>query len=106
MLKESRWCCGTETDLLGGDFQRRLLQRREPRSIDGDDLPGMKPDRSGESDRRAAHDLGVDDQAGKVRGIEAMDKSGVDIAYQSHATYYTKQGLMQLAGKKLQIWLK
>ena len=33
------------------------------------------------------------------RGIEAMDKAGVDIAYQSHATYYTKQGLMQVAGK-------
>ena len=31
--------------------------------------------------------------------IEAMDKSGVDIAYQSHATYYTKQGLMEIAGK-------
>jgi 6-methylsalicylate decarboxylase len=30
-------------------------------------------------------------------GIEAMDKAGVDIAYQSHATYYTKQGLMELA---------
>src|SRR5438552_868931 len=34
------------------------------------------------------------------RGIEAMDKAGVDIAYQSHATYYTKQGLMEIAGKK------
>jgi 6-methylsalicylate decarboxylase len=33
------------------------------------------------------------------RGIEAMDKAGVDIAYQSHATYYTKQGLMEVAGK-------
>jgi predicted TIM-barrel fold metal-dependent hydrolase len=33
------------------------------------------------------------------RGIEAMDKAGVDIAYQSHATYYTKQGLMELAHK-------
>src|SRR6185436_11455547 len=30
---------------------------------------------------------------------EAMDKAGVDIAYQSHATYYTKQGLMELAHK-------
>jgi predicted TIM-barrel fold metal-dependent hydrolase len=33
------------------------------------------------------------------RGIEAMDKAGVDIAYQSHATYYTKQGLLELAHK-------
>lgn len=33
------------------------------------------------------------------RGIEAMDKAGVDIAYQSHATYYTKQGLMEVAHK-------
>ena len=35
--------------------------------------------------------------------IEAMDKAGVDIAYQSHATYYTKQGLMEVGPRAAQI---
>jgi 6-methylsalicylate decarboxylase len=32
------------------------------------------------------------------RGIEAMDQGGVDLAYTSHATYYTKQALIVKAG--------